>query len=230
MQIQRVNLDHAGKESDTSVVIDVLRAFTTAAYALAAGALEILPVSTLEEAFALHKELDDALLMGERHGYPIGGFDLGNSPSALANQDLSNQRIIHRSTAGTQGIVRSAKSEHILAASLCCMSATVHAIREINPGSLTLVETGRFKGGWGDEDVACADLIEAMLLGEPIQPHAIIQRVRDSKSGRHFSDPNDLVFPSADLELAVQLDRFDFAMQITRENDHLVLRKRGKLK
>jgi 2-phosphosulfolactate phosphatase len=226
MQIHRINLESHIHEQDTSVVIDVLRAFTTSAYAFAAGAREIFPVSMVEDAFSLRQELGNGILMGEVNGVPIDGFDVGNSPSALLKLDLSNERIILRTSAGTQGIVRSVNSRNILAASLCCASATVRAIREINPGSITFVETGRFKDGWGDEDSACTDFLLGHLLGSHINQNLIIQRVRDSKSGKRFLDPNDSIFPYDDLEMAVQVDQFDFAMEVSKAAGQLVLRQR----
>jgi 2-phosphosulfolactate phosphatase len=64
----------------TCVVFDVLRATSSMVTALANGASAIHPVRTIEEALALRQRFPDALLGGERHGDPIPGFELGNSP------------------------------------------------------------------------------------------------------------------------------------------------------
>jgi len=225
MQIERVDLESAGAEEDTSVVIDVLRAFTTSAYSFESGAKEIYPVSTVEEAFELQRELSGSLLMGEIDGVPVDGFDLGNSPTEVSTLDLSGKLIIHRTTAGTQGIFQSAQSKFIFPVSLCCVSATIAAVQSLGPKSLTLVQTGVFEGGWGDEDVACADLIEAKLRGSEIDLNSIIERVKSSRSGLHYTDPEHPIFPASDLELALQVDRFDFFMQVEREDGRLVLRR-----
>jgi len=225
MKIDRVDLENAGNERDTSVAIDVLRAFTTAAFAFDSGAIEIFPVSTIDEAFNLQKEIPESLLMGEMHGVPVEGFNLGNSPTEVSKFDLSGRRIIHRSTAGTQGIVKSAESKRILAASLCNVSATVSAIQSLAPNSLTLVETGVFEGGWGDEDRACGDAIEAILFGEEVAYASILERVKNSRSGSHFTDVDHRVFPASDLQLALQVDCFDFFMRVEREDGRLVMRR-----
>jgi hypothetical protein len=87
-----------------------------------------------------------------------------------------------------------------------------------------LVRTGLLADGWGDEDAACGDWIEARLRGTSIDPRQIQDRVRLSKSGRYYDGArND--FPSADLELALQIDTFDFVMEAFEEEDMLVLRK-----
>jgi 2-phosphosulfolactate phosphatase len=224
MKIHRATLEDCGKETDTVVVIDVLRAFTTSAYAFAEGVSDIALVSSVEDAFNLRKRFPDALILGEVDGYPVEGFDLGNSPSVLIGSDLSGKRLIQRTTAGTQGVIRSSQASNILATGLCSVSATVRKVLNLSPISITLVQTGVFPGGWGDEDIACADLIEAQVYGTDLNIEKIKQRVRESRSGVHYSDPDHSVFPSADLDAALEIDRFDFAMSVDKEDGVLFLR------
>jgi len=224
MEIYRATLENCGNETDTVIVIDVLRAFTTAAVAFAKGVYEIVLASSVEEAFNLRGRFPDAHIMGEVNGYPVEGFDFGNSPSALSLHDLAGKRLIQRTTAGTQGIVRSANARSVFATGLCTVSATVDRVLRLSPQSVTLVQTGVFPGGWGDEDVACADLIEAKINGRNLSAEEIKQRVRQSKSGMHYLNANHDVFPSADLDAALQIDRFDFAMSVAREDGALILR------
>ena len=120
MQIERATNDTCAIATGAVVAIDVIRAFTSAAFALAAGARDIVPVGTVEEALALRERFPGSLAMGEVGGYPIEGFDFGNSPSALLGRDLSGRRMIQRTSAGTQGLVRSLKAETLLASSLVC--------------------------------------------------------------------------------------------------------------
>ena len=79
----RATLETCSEATSTVVVIDVLRAFTCAAFAFAAGAKEIILVQEIAEAFALKQKMPNALLMGEVNSFPIEGFDYGNSPSAF---------------------------------------------------------------------------------------------------------------------------------------------------
>jgi len=218
MKIQRATNDTCGDEIDTVVVIDVLRAFTTAAFAFDAGAEEIYLTSTVEEAFELRDQFPGASIMGEVDGYPVDGFDLSNSPSALVGLDLSGRTLIQRTSAGTQGVVHSSNARHIMTTGLCTVSETVRRIQRLAPGSLTLVETGVYPGGCGEEDVACADLIEALLLERSPDIDQIIRRVRASKSGRHYGVANNEVFPVSDLELALDIDRFSFSMHVQKAN------------
>src|SRR5690348_10732262 len=115
VQIERATNETCGVATGVVVAIDVIRAFTTAAVALAAGARDIVPVGTVEEALALRARFPGALLMGEVGGYPIDGFDFGNSPSALVGQNLAGQRMIQRTSAGTQGLILSLRAETLFA-------------------------------------------------------------------------------------------------------------------
>jgi 2-phosphosulfolactate phosphatase len=216
MQIQRASLANCSSATGMVVVIDVIRAFTTAAFLFNAGVQEILLVSGVDEALALRRAMPAALVAGELGGIPVPGFDLGNSPAQAAALRLVGRTVIQRTSAGTQGVVLSRSADTLLAAALTNLSATVRYIQAHPPEYLTLVQTGQVdKENWGDEDVACADLIERQLRGEPLDLDATLRRVRDSYSGQHF-DGSRPEFPPADLDLVLQVDRFQFAMCVER--------------
>ncbi len=149
MQIEKL---HTPEEivAECAVIIDVLRAFTTAAFAFSAGAHKIIPVASPEEAFELKRKNANYLLMGEIQGKPIPGFDFGNSPTESSNLDLSGKTIIQRTSAGTQGIVRSHKSKKILVSSFVVAEATLKRILKLNPGKVSFIVTGKYNG---DEDL-----------------------------------------------------------------------------
>jgi len=199
MEIRQVTLDNCAEVTGIVVVIDVIRAFTTAALAFAKGAEKISLVSTVEEAFFLRNQTPGTLLMGEVNALPVHGFDLSNSPSSLEEIDLAGKHLIQRTTAGTQGIVLSHQADTLLATGFCCASATAQYISTITADSLTFVITGSGPGDWGDEDAACADYIEALLEGKTADSAPFIQRILNSPSGRIFADPLRSEFPDSDL-------------------------------
>jgi 2-phosphosulfolactate phosphatase len=231
-RFEYLTLENCAAASGMVVVIDVLRAFSTAAYAFAAGASEILLVGTVEEALELRRRFPHALLMGEVNGLPIPGFDFGNSPSELVGRGLSGLRLIQRTSAGTQGVVRSQGAGTLLAASLVCARATANWIAARRPQVVSFIITGARPAGalpgWpatqGEEDLACADYIRTILEGAAADPVEAARRVRQSPTGRVFADPQRPQFPAADLDLCTAVDRFDFAMQVTRRDGLLVLR------
>jgi 2-phosphosulfolactate phosphatase len=228
VKIKRLSLKTCTEASGTVIVVDVIRAFTVAAYAFAAGAREVLLVGTEEEALALRDRFPGAWAMGEVDGLKPEGFDLGNSPVALAGRDLSGRRLIQRTSAGTQGVVCSSPgADTLLACSLCCASATARYVLECAPETVSFVITGIHAGAQendGDEDLACADYVEALLGGKAPDIGPVVQRVLDSYVARMFHDPARPEFPAADLKYCVDVDRFDFAMRVERQDDLLVLK------
>lgn len=225
MRVDRATNDTCGDATGAVVVIDVLRAFTTAAFAFAAGAREIVLVSGVDEALALRERMPGALVMGEVGGLPVDGFDFSNSPGDIVGRDLTGKRLIQRTSAGTQGVVRSLNADTLLAASFVVAGATARFLRRHAPACVTFVVTGIYPPERdGDEDAACADYIAALLRDEAPDPAPYLQRVRDSFPGRFFSDPAQPEFPAEDLEQATTLDRFDFALLVERRDGLLVMR------
>jgi 2-phosphosulfolactate phosphatase len=224
MKFIRLSLDTCDQARGWVVVIDVLRAFSTAAYAFAAGAEQIILVSQVAEAFSLRKSMPGSLIMGEVDGLPVPGFDFSNSPAQFDSLDLAGRTLIQRTTSGTQGVIRSQHAQRLLAASFVNAAATTSFITQYSPHSVTFVITGLRPGGWGDEDQACADYLQAQLENKPVDLPDLMRRVRQSPPGLQFSDPNQPDFSPADLEYCLQVDQFDFALSIQRVSSHLVMR------
>jgi 2-phosphosulfolactate phosphatase len=98
-------LDGATRAIGTVAVIDVFRAFTTAAVALANGASRIVMVRSVEEAPALRDARMGQICMGEVRGRAPLGFDFADSPFEISTVDFRRKTIIQRTSADTQGIV-----------------------------------------------------------------------------------------------------------------------------
>ena len=230
--IHRATLETCAAATGLVVVIDVMRAFTTAAFLFDAGVEEIYLVATVEEALALKRAQPDLLLAGEVGGLPIDGFDYGNSPSAFVGMDLRGRRFVQRTSAGTQGVVRSVNAGEILLASLVVAGATLRYIQNSPWQSVTLLQTespvdaSEAEMNTGDEDAACGDLLEDGLAGRASDTGEILRRVRGSKSGQKFSGAH-AVFPASDLALAQQINRFDFVMRVERRGNLHVARVVG---
>jgi 2-phosphosulfolactate phosphatase len=223
MKILRATLSTNNIGTDLVVVIDVLRAFTTAAYLFHAGVKEIYPVSTVHEAFNLRKDLPDCLIVGEVNGIKVQGFDFANSPSEIELVNLCERHVILRTSAGTQGVIQASDAQTILAVALTNVSATIKYIRRLSPSDVTLLQTGLFPNeNWGDEDVACADTIENMLLGKVVDWSSIMSRVCLSRSGLHY-DGTLPDFPPRDLEMALKFDCFNFAMVVEKRDKLLIM-------
>ncbi len=205
------------------VVIDVMRAFTTAAFAIHAGAERIVLVSGAEEAFATRSRLFRSVLVGEDRGRKIDGFDHGNSPAEMEGADLAGRTVILRSSSGTQGVVRARSADAVLLGSLVTASATVRYLRE-KAREVTFLAMGSPYSGEGSEDDACAELMAALLRGESADTARTIRAVRSSEAGRQALDPAVEWTSPEDLDRACALDRFDFALPVELEDGLLVAR------
>jgi len=222
--VRIADAEEACRATGAVVVIDVLRAFTTSAYAFAAGASHLTLVREVEDAFALRESDPDALLMGEVSGYPIEGFDLGNSPSALEGQDLSGRHLIFRTTAGTRAAVAADEPEVLLVASLVCARATVDYLAGLRCDDIALILSGRRDGKGGEDDEVVAHYLKALLEGRQVDREDYIRRLRDSPSAQKFLAPAD-AFPAADLDAAARIDAFDFPQLASRRDGRLVLER-----
>lgn len=223
MNFHYTNLDTCQEATGIVVVIDVLRAFTNAAFAFSRGAKEIHPVSTVEEALQIKSEIPDSLVCGEVRGLQPEGFDFGNSPTQTSTLDLSEKVIVQRTSAGTQGIIRSVNANIMLAASFVVASATVRYIRKVTSSSITFVLTGQRGIEIGDEDLACAEYLEALFKGNhPTRSYT--ERVIHSHDAEKHLDPDFPEFPLSDLDHCTNIDAFNFAMLVTKENGRHIMR------
>ena len=228
MKFSRIFLNRLQNQPDphdTVVVIDVLRSFTTAAVALANGARAIYPVDGIAMAIALQGRMKNTVSVGAiGGGDPAPGFDFGNSPSQLIDAELSGKNIVMSTAAGVRGLQHFHLARRLYAASLVCAKATADAIRTAGAEEVCFVITGEWVDRDGDEDIACADYIEALLRNETVVPEEFSNRVRQSDFGQRFTAGTWPNLPLADLNLSAHADLFEFAMPVEREDGVLVIR------
>jgi 2-phosphosulfolactate phosphatase len=211
-------IDGARGATGHAVIVDVFRAFTTAAFCIAAGAREVILVGDHEQALAMKRNDPTLFLTGEIDGRPIAGFDAGNSPTAIESLDVTGRRVVQRSSSGTQGVVVATRADAILLGSFVTASATCRYLRD-HAVEVTLVAMGDGGTQANAEDPACVDYLASLLTGTQIDVRARIAALPQWQSER-WPD----WFPRRDAELAVQLDRFDFALPVTREAGLLIAR------
>ena len=148
----------------TGIVVDVLRATSTIAQALAAGYQRVLCVPELDDARRLRAELPDSVVGGERDAVRIDGFDVGASPREFLEPRAST--VILSTTNGTRAIVTAAaRCERVLLGSLLNLDAVAAAARE--SGEDVAILCAGFKGAFALDDAYCAGRIVQELGGEP---------------------------------------------------------------
>jgi 2-phosphosulfolactate phosphatase len=201
------------------VVIDVFRAFSLAAHAMARGASRMLPVAEIESALELKRRYPDAILLGERFAKPLPGFDGGNSPTDLERFDVRGRTLIHTTHAGTQGLMAAGQADEVITGALVNAAAIVRYLRFRQPSLVTLVRMGQHAIERCLEDDACADLIARRLAGESPDVNAIRDQLRGAPSAQKFFDPTCDWAPARDFDLCTQFDAFDFVLRLDRSAD-----------
>jgi 2-phosphosulfolactate phosphatase len=222
LRIQRLSLlDGAKRARGLTVVIDVFRAFSTAAYAFHRGAREVVLVGGVDDALALRQRWPDALVMGEVHGRRVPGFDFGNSTSAIAAADLAGRRLIQRTSAGTQGVVAAAGADEVVLGSFVCAAAITRYVTRAAPALVSLVAMGVRAERPAAEDEACADLLAARLERRPIDEDKLLtELVRGGAGARFEKDSED--FPRSDVGFCLRIDAFDFVMRVASRDGLLI--------
>lgn len=218
-------IEGSKKAKGVVVIIDVLRAFTTDAYIANNGAKQIIPVGTVEEAFRIKKDHPDYILIGERNGIKIEGFDYGNSPAEVSKIDFVGKSVIQTTSAGTQGVVNAKGAEEIILGNFVCLSAIVNYIKKINPPIVTLVAMGEKGIQKTDEDELCARSIRDLLLGNTADFTKIKNLLKNSESGLKFFDLSKSEFNEDDFHLAMDFNKFDFILKAHEENNSLFVTK-----
>jgi len=134
----------AASARGVAIVIDVFRACSLQAHALAAGAEAVIPVEGVEEAQTLKLRHPQWLLAGERHARRLPGFDCGNSPSEVLAAKLAGRTIIHTTHAGTQGLMAASRVvSHVFTGAFVNLTATIAAGRALAPEEVTIVAMGQ---------------------------------------------------------------------------------------
>src|SRR3954451_1998452 len=143
------------------VVVDVLRATSTIAQALAAGYQRVLCCAEIDEARALRAKLPDSILGGERKAVRVEGFDVGASPREFLEPLAST--LILSTTNGTRAILETARRcDRVLLGSLLNLTAVAEAVESDD----VVVVCAGFQGVFALDDAYCAGRIVQLLKGE----------------------------------------------------------------
>jgi 2-phosphosulfolactate phosphatase len=223
VELEFVSNDGCDGISGVAVVVDVLRAFSFAAFALDAGAERLILMDDLTAALDLAARTPGAL--AGKDGQPEEGFDLFNSPGqVLERTDLAGRTIVHRTSAGTIGAVAARRASHVYGASFVVAEATVRRVLEVRPSHVTFVITG--DDGRSEEDLACAEYLGARLVGDRPDPAPYLARA--AAAGERLRRAVELGYEGVhvdDVDLCLDIDRFDFAMRARDEGGLLTLRR-----
>ncbi len=161
MQVHVAFTPDEAAPAPVGIVVDVLRATSTIAQALASGFRRVLCCAEIEEARALRAELPDSLVGGERNAVRIEGFDVGASPREFLEPRADT--LILSTTNGTRAILETAqRCEEVFLGSLLNLAAVAKAAA----GRDTVVVCAGFQGAFALDDAYCAGRIVQLLEAE----------------------------------------------------------------
>jgi len=225
--MSKVNILHliegAKQAEGLTVIIDVFRAISLECYLYDMGVKEIRPIGSIEDAFALHKELPGSVLIGERNGKKCDGFDFGNSPSTVLPDAVKGKTILHTTSAGTQGIVNATKATEIITGSLVNAKAVAEYIKKKQPKVVSLVCMGNAGVRPAAEDELCAEYIRSLVEGVELPDFE--KRVKDlqRQGGEHFFDENrQEIYPKEDFFMCIKYDKFPFVIKINKDEQGFI--------
>lgn len=148
------------RDNHALVLVDVVRATTTAITAVDAG-WRCFPASSIKHARELAASLGNALLTGEQDGVVPPGFDLNNSPSELLRRDHSDRPVVLLSSSGTRLCAEANGCSAVFLACLRNYAATAGFIRGFP--QIAILGAGS-RGEFREEDQMCCAWIAARLL------------------------------------------------------------------
>jgi 2-phosphosulfolactate phosphatase len=202
--------------AEVGIVVDVMRATSSIAQALASGYSRVLCARGVDEARAVREQLGEGLLGGERDAVRVEGFDVGASPREF--RDGHGETLILSTTNGTRAIVNASEScEHVLLGSLLNLSATAEEARRL--GGDVVVLCAGFKDSFAIDDAYCAGRILQKLEGDRADSAVaaeVIARAypeaRDGINARTYGPPG----LDEDIAWVSQVDLLDVVPRFTR--------------
>lgn len=199
--------------SDITVVIDVFRDFTAAAFLMQNHAAGILPVADEASAKRISRNCPDAVLCGEQDGNAIDGFDYRTSPALLKDIDFSGKQVVLLCAGAAPLLAAASLSGEVLFSSLVTAKATTAYIRSKNPKVVTLLCAGKASAA----DSLCASYLKSLLVNNPannLVPR--IAQLKYTEETAYFDPSCQARFPEQDFRLCTDFDRFDFTLRLKK--------------
>jgi len=184
------------------VVLDIFRASNTIIELLARGAERVVALCDEADALVLKPKHPDWLLVGERNGVRIPGFDADNSPTALPER-LDDRGAIMTTSNGTRILDACGADGEVLIGSFANASALIAHLRSDGAQDPTFWAVGTVGDVPAVEDEACAQYLDALFHGHP----ADFVAARAEAMGGDGGDRLRRLGLDADLALCTELDR-----------------------
>ncbi|EQB74511.1 MAG: hypothetical protein AMDU4_FER2C00005G0009 [Ferroplasma sp. Type II] len=187
-------------DDSTKVLIDIFRATTTLPLMLYRGAEFIIPVRTVTETRRMKAKNPEYLTSGERYGIRIPGFNYGNSPGVIINEDLSNKTLLFTSTNGIKVLFKIMEYPGtIYLSSFINFTATYDAIKDSD--RVSIIVSNR-PDGVSDEDYIYANMLKSKLEGKDVNVNDYCNQIRVSHGAKRLK----IMGAGADIESSLKVD------------------------
>jgi 2-phosphosulfolactate phosphatase len=185
------------KPTECCVIIDVLRASSTIATALAHGVKEIRTVTSIPDALKLKKKR--YTVAGERKGVTLAGFDLGNSPLEFLR--ATGKRPIKKMVITTSNLTR--VLAHCESAFICSSINLTAVSRQIKGEPANIVVVGGPHGVVEDLGIALALLMK--VQGLKLQKGLVQKMITQSRAADYLTS----IGYGEDVKFIASLDRYN---------------------
>ncbi|WP_053228286.1 2-phosphosulfolactate phosphatase [Spirochaeta cellobiosiphila] len=202
-----------------TIVVDVFRAFSMSYYVWENNPSSYLLATSIEDAFALSKQYENSILIGERQGIMIEGFDYGNSPTDIQGKSFIGKTIIHTTTAGTKGVSVQKPTNHVVVGSFVNMGALLKLIRESKLDIVNIYCTGTTVDDSCIEDYLFAEYMKSKLLGQSVDYEEVMTFLRNSSGQKFIKNP---VGPYSDFLYCLDVNRFNYVLERQFSNDQVI--------
>lgn len=183
----------------TKVLVDIFRSTSTIPVMFRRGVASVKPTSSVRSAKQLKREHPEYLVVGERYGLKVPGFDMNNSPHDAMEADLEGKTVIFTSTNGTMVLKRISSMGKIYISSFVNVTATCEKLKDLD--TVDIVVSNR-PDGQADEDYLYADFLKATLLGQAPDFEEYADKIKNSKGARRLK----LLGARKDIEASLQKD------------------------
>ena len=199
-------------------VFDVLRASSVECHLHLVGAKKVFPQESVEVTLNMKSQNKDVILLGERDGEKISGFDFGNSPSEILEnaEKIKNKICYHNTTAGTQAFNKCLQNKNVkevLISSPNNLNATIKYLKNyLGKEKICLVAAGDL--GYCLEDFLICEYTKSLLIGEKpkLSLEDIIKKVKETTGAKFFQ--NIPCYPPVDFDICFKLDVLDKILKL----------------
>ena len=151
------------KSQKVTVIIDAFRAFATACYVLERNPQQYIYATKSSVLEKLSLNLSNTLFIGKNEIGENIKYDIPNSPTRVTEVEITNKIIMHRTEAGSKGVLAASNYDIILVSSFVNAGATAQYIKQLNNPIIKIVPMGHEANTPSIEDNICAEYIQSLI-------------------------------------------------------------------